>query len=111
MLDEVATAAALGMRERLLYAFDATSPMEAAASFRARHTRARMQMECDEMQGAAMALEDEAAAVTNWWLKSHRGHLLSAAAVKGQMQPLPAGFRPSDPHRELTRGFCALRLT
>jgi hypothetical protein len=80
VLDEVATAAALGMRERLLYAFDATSPMEAAASFRARHTRARMQMECDEMQGAAMALEDEAAAVTNWWLKSHRGHLLSAAA-------------------------------
>ena len=32
-------------------------------------------------------------------------------AVKGQMQPLPAGFRPSDPHRELTRGFRALRLT
>ena len=31
--------------------------------------------------------------------------------VKGQMQPLPAGFRPSDSHMELTRGFRALRLT
>ena len=35
----------------------------------------------------------------------------AAPAVKGQMQPLPAGFRPSDSHMELTRGFCALRLT
>ena len=79
VLDVASISSEFGVHERLLYIYDSTSPIQAGASFRQLHTRARMKKECDDMLGSAMALEDELSTATYWWLKSHRGHLLSAA--------------------------------
>ena len=104
VLDVASVSSEFGLHERLLYIYDSTSPMQASASFRRQHTRARMKKEGDDMLGSAMVLEDELEAATYWWLKSHRGHLLSAApdiiadcftanGGKGEYVPVPS--RPS----------------
>ena len=61
---------------RVLYAFDATSPIEASLAMRRRHVRARMHAIADEQLAVVMALEDELDSVTYMWQKSHVGSIL-----------------------------------
>ena len=71
---------------RLLYIFDSTSPIDAAARFRHCSTTARARAECDDWQGTAISLEEKQEALVYWWDKSHTGSVLEAsvdAVAKG----------------------------
>ena len=63
-----------------LYVFDSTSPIQAGEKFRRSHLRARGRYENDEWCASALVYEDRQLSWVNWWLRAHRGHLLSAAA-------------------------------
>ena len=66
--------------EHVFYAFDSTSPVSHGEKFRRSHLRARRRAEADEWFSSLLVYEDRQRSVTYWWLRAHRGHLLSAAA-------------------------------
>ena len=89
------------IKQRLLYVFDSTSPIEASEHFRNCTTRARMRFECDGEMGTCLALENEQELIVYWWLHSHCGHLLERAvdvAAKSSLteqRTAPIPYRPS----------------
>ena len=82
---------------RVLYAFDATSPIEASLAMRRRHVRARMHAIADEQLAVVMALEDELDSVTYMWQKSHVGSILETVVdlMAGNFAESDAPPKPS----------------
>jgi hypothetical protein len=95
---------------RLLYVFDSTSPIEAAARFRRCTTTERARAECDDWQGTAMSLEEAQQSLVYWWDKSHTGSVLEgsvdALAKHMESEYVPVPLVPS---RHVSLRFYAKR--